>query len=79
MQRTADNIEANTYYETGTGAGAAAVARAAEEAEEGRRRMDEILREQRGVMHSLRQQGTKLNSIWEELTSRGRRFGGNPI
>jgi hypothetical protein len=38
--------------------------------------MDDVLREQRGVIHSLRQQGAKVNAIWEELVGRGRGFGG---
>ncbi|OBT90479.1 hypothetical protein VE02_01164 [Pseudogymnoascus sp. 03VT05] len=84
LQRTADNIEGNSYYDNGGagvgggggGAGGAAAARAAEEAAEARRRLEEVLREQRGVMHSLRQQGAKVNAIWEELVGRRRGFGG---
>lgn len=79
LQRTADNIEANSYYDPGAGVtagggAAAAQAKAAEEAAEGGRRLEEVLREQRGLMHSLRQQGAKVNAIWEELVGRGR-FG----
>ncbi|OBT42658.1 hypothetical protein VE00_06077 [Pseudogymnoascus sp. WSF 3629] len=88
LQRTADNIEANSYFDSGAGvggggggaggggAGGAAAARAAEEAAEARRRLEEVLRQQGGLMHSLRQQGAKVNAIWEELVGRGRGFGG---